>query len=106
MSLWAILAVPPNSNSGSFVPNAQTSLRTYLFPRVLCPPSGPPYRPGSWLNYRQTPAVPYVPLLAVRTRGVGNDTLSRQSVSGRAPGVAAATAGFDCVMRGPAAGMN
>src|SRR5260370_3082179 len=85
--LWAILAVLPNSNSGSSVPDARTNLRSRPFCRVLYPPSGLPYHPASWLNDLQTPAVPHERLAAVRNHRVGDDTSATQLARGKHPTV-------------------
>src|SRR5258708_21490280 len=100
--LWAILAVLPNSNSGSSVPDARTNLRSRPFCRVLYPPSGLPYHPSSWLNDLQTPAVPHARLAVVRNHGAGDDTSATQLVPGKAPAIAIANASCGCGAQAPA----
>src|SRR5258708_20777303 len=83
--LWAILAVLPNSNSGSSVPDARTNLRSRPFCRVLYPPSGLPYHPAFWLNDLQTPTVPHARLAVVPNHGPAAATSATQLLPGEAP---------------------
>src|ERR1700675_1480615 len=90
---WAILAVLPNSNCGSFVLGARTNVPSYLFFLILFPPSYLPCRPAPWPVPHRTPVGPVLRVPVNQTLRDAGDTSAMQLGSGKACAGAAATAG-------------